>query len=511
MPRRFPTPYAGANRIRSEGLRSHALSAPVGAPLSVQATLAPIPGVGRPYDLLSVGGFTMWRVGGFVAMCAGIMTALGVIRATRAEEESGRLELLRAGAIGRHSSLAAALLTAAAGSALLGGLVAASMAGLGTPVAGAAAMGCAITATGLVFAGIGALAAQLTASARTARGLAMGALGTAYLLRALADGAAADSPVRRLGWASPVEWAAYVRPYAGERWWVLLLPLAATLLLVTGAFALEARRDIGAGLRASRPGPAGAGPLLRDAGALSWRLARGASIWSVLGFGGFALVMGSLSDFFDQIADDPALAERLRRMGGGAQFLSAAFYVAMLGILLVLIALLGLALLDRLRREEARGHAELVLATATSRTALLRAYAVPALLVPLALCVLSAALLAVPQAIRDGDARVIGRLAGAGLAQAPGVLLIVALAIAVHGLAPRRYLLPWAVAAWSVLITWIGAVLGFPDWLLHATPFAHLPRIPAEAMSWPPVLVESGLAVILIGAGLWGCARRNIT
>lgn len=34
----FPTPYAGADRIRFEGLRSPALSAPDGAPLSYAGT-----------------------------------------------------------------------------------------------------------------------------------------------------------------------------------------------------------------------------------------------------------------------------------------------------------------------------------------------------------------------------------------------------------------------------------------------------------------------------------------
>lgn len=467
--------------------------------------------LGPPYDLLQVGGFVMWRVGGFVATCAAIMAALGVLRATRAEEEAGRTELLRSGAIGRHASLAAALLTATGACLLLGLLIAGSMTGLGTPLTGSLAMGLAIAATGMVFAGVGAVAAQLTSSARTARGLAMGAVGAAYLLRALADGSAEGSGLRRLGWLSPVEWAPYVRPYAGERWWVLIVPLVVSAGLVALAITLESRRDFGAGLRAAKPGPAGAPARLRSAGALAWRLDRGSVLWSLLGFGIFSLVIGTLSNVFDQVAEDPTLAERFRRMGGGAKLLSDAFYVAMLGILIVLIALVGLSLLDRLRREEDSGRAELVLSTATSRKALLRAYAVPALLVPVALVVVSAVLLAVPQAVRDRDPGALARLAGAGLVQAPGVLLIVALAVAVHGLAPRLRWLPWAVTAWSVVVNWIGGVLGFPQRLLDATPFGYLPRLPADTMSWTPVVVECLVAAVLLAAGWWGYARRDIT
>ena len=58
---------------------------------------------------------------------------------------------------------------------------------LGLPVAGSVAFALAITTCGLAFAAIAALAAQLAASARAARGIAIGVLGAAYLLRAVGD------------------------------------------------------------------------------------------------------------------------------------------------------------------------------------------------------------------------------------------------------------------------------------------------------------------------------------
>ena len=57
-----------------------------------------------------------------------------------------------------------------------------------------------------------------------------------------------------LSWFSPIGWGQAVRPYADERWWVLLLPLVASLALGAVAFALSDRRDLGAGLVATRPG-----------------------------------------------------------------------------------------------------------------------------------------------------------------------------------------------------------------------------------------------------------------
>lgn len=59
--------------------------------------------LGPPTDLGTAGGFTVWRVGTFIATMAGLMAVLGVVRSTRAEEEEGRVELLRSGVVGRHS------------------------------------------------------------------------------------------------------------------------------------------------------------------------------------------------------------------------------------------------------------------------------------------------------------------------------------------------------------------------------------------------------------------------
>lgn len=491
-----------------ETITDDAAGREVAAGLAANPTMRAM--LGPPYDLLHVGGFTSWRVGGFVAMMAAVMAGLGVIRATRADEEAGRTELLRAGSIGRHAPLLAALLVASGVCGLLALLVIVSMIGLGTPASGAVALGLGIGLTGVAFAGVGAVAAQLTASARTARGIAMGSVGAAYLLRAVADGTSEDAGMRWLGWLSPLEWAPYVRPYAGERWWVLALLIALAAGLIGFAFALEARRDHGAGLRPARPGPEHAAPALRSASALARRLDRGTAIWTLVGMGLFALVMGSMSNVFDSIAEDPTLADRFRRMGAGATDLTDAFYVAMIGILVVLFALIGISLVERLRREEESGRGELLLAGATSRSRVLGAFVLPALIVPIGVLILSGLLMALPAALR-GDPQQLARIGGAAAVQAPGIALIVGLAVAVHGLAPRLRLLPWLVTGWSLVVNWIGAVLGFPQRVLDATPFAYLPRPPAEPMDWVPVVVESLLALGLLAAGWWGYARRDVT
>ena len=68
----------------------------------------------------SVGGLVAWRLGGIALALAGLMSILIVVRHTRAEEETGRAELIGAGVVGRHATLAAALITAALAGLALG-------------------------------------------------------------------------------------------------------------------------------------------------------------------------------------------------------------------------------------------------------------------------------------------------------------------------------------------------------------------------------------------------------
>ena len=467
--------------------------------------------LGPPFSLTEPGGFTVWRVGTFVATVAGVMAILGTIRLTRADEEAGRTELVRSGVVGRHAPLAAAVLVGLAASALLGLLVTAGMVAVGTDPTGSVAFGLGMALTAAVFVGVGALTAQLTSSAHAARGIALAVLGAAYLVRALADGVGADSPLRRLQWMSPVEWMALARPYAVERWWVLALPAALTAALVALAVRLEARRDHGSGPWPPRPGPPRAGNLLSSPAGLAWRLQRGTILGWTIGLVVFSVAIGSLTpSFASMFRDVPRLEMVLRRMGAGAEQLTQGFYVAMLSIVVLVVAAHALQLLGRLHQEETVGHAEMVLSTAVRRTWFAASHVLLALVVPAALLVVSGTLMAVPQAAADGSWGVVGDVVAGAAVLVPGVWLVVGLGLLLHGWLPHAGWLPWLVVGWSLVVTWIGALLNLPDWLLELTPFAQLPQLPVETMRWAPVLVTATLAVVLLALGLAGYRRRDL-
>lgn len=144
----------------------------------------------------SVGGLVAWRMAGLGAVLAAVMSLLIVVRHTREEEETGRQELLSAAMVGRRAPLTAALLTALAADTALALMIAGGLAASGQPAEGSLALGLAIGCAGLLFAGLAAVAAQLTESARLAKGLTGAVLGLAFALRAAGDAAdpSASSP-----------------------------------------------------------------------------------------------------------------------------------------------------------------------------------------------------------------------------------------------------------------------------------------------------------------------------
>jgi ABC-2 type transport system permease protein len=213
----------------------------------------------------SLGSIGTWKAGAMYAMIA-IAAVLTVIRHTRVEEETGRAELVGATSIGRFAGLTGALLLTFGASAVAGIACVASLLAADLPAAGSVAWGAALAASGFVWAAVAAVAAQLSNGARIARGVALGALGAAFAVRAVGD---AGNGV--LSWFSPLGWCLQIRPFAEERWWVLV-PLAAVAVGATLlAYQLLRTRDLGAGLLAERPGPAAAGQALSGPVGLAWR------------------------------------------------------------------------------------------------------------------------------------------------------------------------------------------------------------------------------------------------
>jgi ABC-2 type transport system permease protein len=138
---------------------------------------------GRIYDPTSLGGIAMIKMGGIGAIFVAVLAILIVVRHTRAEEETGRLELVGATVVGRSAPLTAALLVALGMNLALAVLTAFGLIAAGLPAEGSFAFGLAWAGVGIAFAAIAGVTAQRPRSARAATGIACAVLGVVYVLR----------------------------------------------------------------------------------------------------------------------------------------------------------------------------------------------------------------------------------------------------------------------------------------------------------------------------------------
>ncbi|MFI7482501.1 ABC transporter permease [Kocuria sp. M1R5S2] len=457
-------------------------------------------------DDYTLGAMTVNELSLSILVATAVMSILLVSRHVRAEEESGRLEVVRALPVGRFAPPAAALAAVAVADAAVGAGVTAGLSAAGLGGFDAVAWGLATALTGLAFGAVAAVTAQLSEHARAASGMALAVLGAAFLVRGIGD--VVEPTGSWLSWFSPIAWAQQTRLYVDLRWWPLAPTAALTAALLTTAVLLGRRRDLGAGLWPGRPGPATARGSLRSAAGLARRLLRGTFLGWTAGLVLFGVAFGTLAESLeDSIEDIPSITEML---AVDLDALTESFAASMLSFLVLGVLALAVSAVLRLRGEEDAGRTALVLSAGLPRARWLLGWLAVVGAQSLVALVLSGAALGAGVSATTGDPGWIADLTLAALAYAPAVLAVSGLAAALVGLAPRAAALSWAVVAWTVFVSWFGMLLDMPEWAMSLSPVHLTPLVPSEDPQAAPLLGLSAAALVLVAVAAAGFRRRGL-
>ncbi len=477
----------------------------VAAAEAINASPALVALYGPILDTGSLGELAMTKMTVLYAVFVAVLLVVVVRRHTRTEEESGRAELLAGTAMSRAAPLAAAVAEGIGVSVLVGAGAAVVNAAAGLPVAGSVLFGASWVGIGLVATGLTAAVCQLSASTRTCAAATAGALGALFVLRVVGDTTASW-----LSWLSPFGWSTQLRAWSDPRWWVLLLYPAAAAALLAVAHVLRARRDLGNGLFAARPGHATGSPRLGDVIALTARLhATTVVVWTAA-VGVLGLALGAIAPNIGDLLGSPSGRDMLARIGG-AGAVQDAILAAELSIFAVIISCFAVTIVTHSGADEHEGRTEQVLATTTSRH---RAY-----LATTAVAIVGATwlLLVTGVSMAIGFGAVTGNLGDsinrtlpAALTQGPAVWLVTALTVTAYALRSG-----WAVAGWVLLVLFLtlgqlGELLRFPSWLSEISPFAHVPRMPVEHFALAPTVTMTLFAAALLAVGAAFYRTRDI-
>lgn len=479
-------------------------------------------------DGASPGSIMMVEMWLFMAIMVAIVAAFTVIRHTRASETAGRLELVCASAADRRASLFAAMLHVLGGCLLLAITGTASLVAASLPLSGSVLMATSLALVGVAFAGVGAIAGQFAATARTARGLVGIVVTVAFLIRATGDVGGTSTAdglgvrIAPVSWLSALGWGELAYPYSQARWVACLPPIVVAAILVGVAAWIEARRDIGPGLVAPRRRPAGASRALvwprsrrlrRIVGplGLAWHQQRNIFLgWLVGGIAVAGFVGAFIGEIDDLMGANPEARDFFMQLSGGAVKLSDAYIAIVLSMLGVMTAAYAVQSLARMREEEV-AVLDGMLATSLSRSSWMASHLVVAISCSAALITVVGASTVVATAMAGQAGIVRGWQVMLGAAvQVPALLLVTSVVAVAFAWLPRIAVgLGWGMLG-VCLLTHFGPMLRIPDPVIQLSPFSHVPQIPGERLDAGPLVVMTGLSMMLMAAATWRFRRRDI-
>lgn len=445
----------------------------------------------------------------YLYLGAAFMAVLLVSRHTRAEEEAGRLELVRAAEVGRHAPLAVTGLLAVGASMVLGVLSAVFLLPAGFGAAGSWLVGMSMAMVALVFGSVAMVTAQLSDHSRTATGLASLVIGTAVVIRGAGD--VLDQHGSWLSWFSPIAWAQQTRAFYNDRWWPLLLGVVLAGALFAAASRLQARRDLGAGLFATRLGHTRAARYLRTPLTLALRLERGSMIaWSlvllVLGalYGGLTdSVQSSLGDLDNQLLVDALGGDPTRLIDG---------YLATCVLFNAYVALCySIVAAHRLVIEERDGRAEIGLAAAVSRPRWLLAGYTTALFGTLTVLAAAGLGMGATAALVTADTAYLGDVLVATVLYLPAIAMLLGVAVVGFALRPRWLNIAWAFAVFSMVVGYLGFALDLPNLVVDLSPLSHIAQMPLEVQEPLPLLGLAAVSAALLVVALARFRNRDLT
>ncbi|MDG5786779.1 ABC transporter permease [Evansella sp. AB-P1] len=462
-----------------------------------------------PGDLgnYTIGAMTAHQMLLMTAVVAGLMGILLVCRHTRADEEDGRVEMVRSLPVGRLAYLNATIITLVFASIALAAINAFGLYALGIEsmdFEGSLLYGIALGATTLFFGGVAAVFAQLSDSSRGTTGYSIAILLVAYLFRAITD-----VSYEALSWISPLAWVTKAEVYSTNNWWPILLMIGASIVLFIIANYLNSIRDLESGFLPAKPGKRYASAFLQSPTGLALRLQRtGIISWAigmyVLG-ASYGSVFGDLESFFEG-------NEMLGQMLNGDDDVSLVEqFIPMLMIVISLLATIPpIMAINKLRGEEKKGRLDHLLGRAVSRTHLMGSYLAISVVNGFVMLSLAAIGLWSAGAAVMEEGLQFGMIYGAAMAYYPAMLVMIGIVVFMIGFIPKATSFIWLYVLYSFFVLYLGGLFQFSEWIGKISPFGHVPQAPIEEFTWGPLIVLSALAIVLMIVGFIGFNKRDI-
>lgn len=444
----------------------------------------------------------------FTGIAVATMSIFIVIKHTRADEESGRFELIRSRPVGKLADIKATMSVVFIVNLIMAVLIAIGLAILNIDsmdLTGSIVYGASIGVIGIFFASIAALAAQISSTRSGAYTISFIALAVMYIMRAIGDAGS-----NFLAYISPLGLFMHGAPYVYNVWWPLIIIFVISILINLVVFILKSKRDLGEGLIAAKKGRSDAKNSLLSPMGLSLKLLRGMLIgWFITMFV-FGASYGSIFGDLESFLEGNEMMQQIFLSNTDFTF-AEQFLTTLLVMYSMFITVPVLLILNKIRTEEKKGRIEHLYTKPIARRKVFANYILITLVSSIIMMTLFVVGLWAAAYTVMAEPLLLTTALAAGLVYLPAIWVMMGLAAFLIGNAPKRFNLIWYYAAGAFVVLYIGRMLNFPEWLDKLFPFAYVPQVPVEHFEIMPLIILTALANILFMAAMRGYEKRDIT
>lgn len=444
----------------------------------------------------------------FTIVAVTIMNILLINRNLRADEETGKIEMIRAGSTGRLVNIGASLLICTGVNIFLGVLLGIGLYSLkieSMDLKGSMFFGMVIAISGILFGAITAIMNQIFSSSRKSLGGSFAILGISYLVRAVGD--IGNDTVSIL---SPLGWVMRVQVYVENNLWPIVISFVVAVVLFSVAFVLNLKRDLGSGIFHEKKGRENTTIFLKSPLGLATRIMRGeyatwilASIILGLSFGAM------LGDIEKQLQTNKMMMQIFTHGEDGGilgQFITVIMsIVAMLSTIPVITSIL------RLKGEENANRLDNVISKAVSRNRLMTGFFANSLIISVLLQVLFAiAFWIAGRQVVVNENFELCEILKSSLAYLPAIWIMLGITLVLVGCFPKLTVGVWIYYAYSFFVIYLGGMLKLEQWTQKISPYGNVSQIPVDTMNYKTTFIMVLIFVSLIIVGYVGYNRRDL-
>ena len=443
----------------------------------------------------------------FTSIALASMNILLMSNSTRDDEQTGRLEIIQSLPVGKISYLTAGVLLLFLVHLSINLLLTVGLATLGEAIftwESSFLYSSVLTLTGLFFAGMTAVIAQLAETAHSTKQFAFGTLILSYVIRMIGD-----VQNETFSLFSPLGWTTRTEVFVENDWLPVFVLSIGVIILTSLAFYLRTKRDMFAGILPSRSGKSHASTFLKTTPGFIWHLQKTKIIsWFILLFAlcaAFGAILGELEAYFSDIN---ILQQFLA--GSAGDGMMEQFITYLFAIMSIFSVFPVLSIMISLKSEEDAHRTEHFYTRAVSRSKVFITYFIFSVLTSLLMQ------FAIAGGIYITSRNVLEETISSqtyiemSFVYLPAILVFIGLITLLIGLLPKLTHSIWLYVTYVFVVLYLGNLLEFPDWANSLSVFHHIPEYPHEAIEWNTMLVLTSIGFILTIIGLVGYTNRDI-